>query len=230
MKKGQLQIRKPAWLQKNVHFFYRFSLFVTWLFFKLFYRLKVYGQEHIVEGRAIIAGNHASYFDPPLVAAAFPEEIHFLARESLFKPILFGRMISALNAHPVRGTASDAAVFKLICRLLEEEKKIILFPEGSRTFDGAFQPLKMGIGLLASRTNSPILPVYIKGSFEAWNRHRKFPRPWGKIICVFGSPIYYETFAHLEKKEAHLALIKHVEEAFYDLKEWLEKGAKGVSP
>src|SRR5262249_28405392 len=101
---------KPAWAQSRpLSWLYRLILFLTWVFFKVLYRHKVYGLEHFYEGSAIIAANHVSLYDPPVLAISWPQEVHFLARESLFKHAIFGWLIRKLNAHPVSGEASDIA-------------------------------------------------------------------------------------------------------------------------
>ncbi len=223
---------KPAWLQcKSLSFLYRGVLFLAWSFFKLFYRHRVYGQEHFYAGAAIIAGNHVSYLDPPILAISWPQEVHFLAREGLFKNRLFGGFIRRLNAHPVKGEAGDVAVFKTVCQLLNEGKKIILFPEGTRSvLDQLAIPLKPGIALLVSRTQSAVIPAYIHGAFEAWGKHRKWPAWRGKTACVFGTPIRWVDFAHLEKKEGQQALLVKLANSIQALRDWYERGAEGSPP
>ncbi len=209
---------------------YRTILTLAKLFFKFFYRHKVYGLEHFSLGGAIIAANHASFFDPPIGAISSPQEVHFLARESLFKFKPFGALIRALNSHPVRGDAGDVAVFKLITQLLKEGKKVLLFPEGRRETSDQLEEIKPGISLLITRTGAFIQPLYIHGTFQIWNRFRKFPKLWGKTVGVFGSPIRYETFAHLEKREAHEALAKQIASSLSQLRKWYEAGAQGTPP
>ncbi|MFI5333874.1 MAG: lysophospholipid acyltransferase family protein [Chlamydiales bacterium] len=210
--------------------FYRLVLASARGFFKLFYRHTVYGLEHFELGGAIIAANHASFFDPPIAAISSPEEVHFLARESLFKVPLFGAIIRALNSHPVRGDAGDIAVFKLLTTLLKEGKKVILFPEGTRESSDALEEIKPGLALLISRAGAFVQPLYIHGTFYIWNRFRKFPKLWGKTASVFGSPIRYETFSHLEKRAAQEALSQAVALALNNLRKWYEAGAQGTPP
>ena len=196
----------------------------------MFYRLKVYGLDHFYPRGAILAANHTSFLDPPIVSVSWPGIVHFLARQSLFKNKWFGGFIRRLNSHPVSGDTADIAVIKTICALLEEGHKVVLFPEGTRSETGEFQPIKPGIGLLVSRSKSAIIPVYVHGAYEAWGKDRKFPRPFGKITCVFGSPLTWDSVASLEKKEAQAVLAGKLEQAWRDLKAWLEKGAVGIPP
>lgn len=214
----------------NISFLYRTVLFFTWIIFKVFYRLKIYGFENFYPGAAIIAGNHTSYLDPPMIAISWPQEVHFLAREGLFKNRFFGAFIRAVNSHPISGDASDVVVFKTVIKLLNEGKKIVLFPEGMRTDRDELGELKPGIALLVSKTKSAIIPTYIYGTYKIWNRFHKFPKLFGKTACVFGSPILWETYAHLDKKEAHKAITLKLRDSLNDLRQWYAAGAKGIPP
>lgn len=220
----------PNWLHsKKMHFFYRVILCLTWLVFKVFYKHKIYGLEHSVVTSAIIAPNHTSFCDPPIVAISWPNEIHFLARKSLFQSFLFGKFIHSLNAHPVQGDAGDISVFKTILSLLEENKQVVIFPEGGRT-KGELGTIKPGIGMLLSRSKTQIIPMYIHGADKVWGRDWKFPKLRGKTACVFGKPLLWSSYAHLEKKEAQQAIAQQLSKKIVALKDWFEKGAKGSPP
>ncbi|MBS0615094.1 MAG: (d)CMP kinase [Verrucomicrobia bacterium] len=221
---------RPPWTRLHVKFLYRIIIFLAWSFCKIFYRHKIYGLEHYYPRGAILAANHASFLDPPLVSISWPEEVHFLARGTLFKNKIFGKFISALNAHPVSGGASDIGVLKTIFGLLKEGKKVILFPEGTRSVDGELQPIKPGIGLILERTKAAVVPVYIHGSSRVWGKRRKLPKLWGKTTCVFGSPIRWESFEHLESKKAKEAVAEALTDALEALKAWLKAGARGIPP
>lgn len=215
--------RSGSLLYRGVLFFFR------WVF-RLLYHHRVYGLEHFYEGPAILAANHSSFFDPPVLAISWPEEVHFLAREGLFKNRFFGGLIRRLNAHPVSGDAGDIAVFKAVVLLLSEGKKLILFPEGKRGWSQELGALKPGIALLVSRSNAAVIPAYIHGTFEIWNRGRAFPKLRGKTACVFGSPIHWGQFAHLDRKEGQRALTEALSERINGLRIWYEQGAKGAPP
>jgi len=226
-----VEIVKGKKRKSRMRFSYWFVRGCAKVFFKIFYRLRIYGLSHIEPGSGILAANHASLFDPPVISASCPEEVHFLAKESLFKIPIFGRIISALNSHPVARNASDARTFRELIRLLEEGKKIILFPEGQRSEDGSLQPLENGLSFLIYKAKSDIYPVYVDGTFSAWSRSMKLPNFFGhKIRCVFGSPIEWQTFAELDKREAMEAITKKTAEALHALQKWLAEGAIGNPP
>ena len=209
---------------------YRFVYLCARTFFKLFYGLKIYGLSHFRSGPSVIAANHASFFDPPVISISCPEEVHFLARESLFSIPFLGRLIRILNSHPVSRSASDAHTFRELIDLLKAGNKVILFPEGKRSMDGELQPLERGLAFLVQKAEVAIFPVYVSGTFEAWRPRKKMPKLFGRIRCVFGSPIEWEEFEGLEKREAMEAITARTQEAIHKLKDWLDRGAVGEPP
>ncbi len=222
--------RKSICFQKNkASFFYRCVIFFYWCVFHLFYNFRVYGLEHSYSGGALIASNHVSFFDPPVLAVAYPDEVHIMARETLFRSF-FGKCISKLNTHPVKGGATNLGVMKIMCSLLKEGKKVILFPEGTRPYKDELGEIKPGVGMLIARTETAVIPTYIHGNYKVWNRKHRFPKLSGSIACVFGSPILWESFKHMNKKEAQIAISKKLREAILALRKWYEEGAKGSPP
>ena len=132
-------------------------------FFHLFYHHQVFGKIHIPQGPCILAPNHTSFFDPPLIGISCDDEVSFLARGTLFKNRFLRCLISQLNSYPITGTGQDITSIKLIIQLLQEDKKVVIFPEGRRSRDGNLLPIKPGIGMLAARCQCPIVPIYIHG-------------------------------------------------------------------
>jgi len=197
-------------------------------FFKTCFRLRIYGLEHFRNGAAVIAANHASYYDPPVLSISCPEEVHFLAREGLFKIPILSRLIKMLNSHPIARGASDAQTFKKMLGFLSEGKKLILFPEGERAYDGKLLPLQRGLAFLVQKAKCRIIPAYIHGSYDAWPRGKKVPKIFGKMAVVFGSPIEWEERS--DKKVAQEQITKRTEQAIRDLKAWYDHGAKGTPP
>jgi 1-acyl-sn-glycerol-3-phosphate acyltransferase len=210
--------------------FYWFARTIYTSYFKLFYKHKVYGLEHIPKGAAIIAPNHVSFLDPPIIGASFPEEVHTLAKATLFNHYGLSWMIRNLNGHPVDGTTQDLSSIKMILQLLQEDKKIVIFPEGIRSSDGKLALIKSGIGMIAQRSHAPIIPVYIHGTYEIWPRTQRFPKLLGKSVCVIGSPIYAETFKKLDRKSAQQAISQAVSDSIQNLREWYLNGKMGITP
>lgn len=182
---------KPAFLNmQKMPLLYRCILFLAYCYCKFFLRLRVQIKGKIPKGPALIAANHTSYLDPPLVAVSFPEEIHFLARVGLFKNPVFGWFIRNLNAHPIHGDGKDMAVFRTVSEILSNNQKVLIFPEGKRSFDGELEPLKQGVALMSLKNQCcPIIPCWIDGALKAWPRKRKLPHLFGKITVYFGEAV-----------------------------------------
>jgi cytidylate kinase len=217
-------------LSKPMRISYAIVYWLARLYLKVFYRLKIYGLEHFRPGSAIIAANHASFLDPPVVSISCPEEVHFLAKESLFHIPLLGRLIRHLNSHPIARDASDASTFRLVIALLQSGQKVILFPEGQRTFDGELLPIERGLPFLAMKARCRIQPVYLEGTFQAWPRTRPLPHFTGRIHCIFGSPIEWAEFDGLDKRAAEAKMIDRMGSSLCALQTWFRSGAAGSPP
>jgi 1-acyl-sn-glycerol-3-phosphate acyltransferase len=158
---------------------------------KLFFDLKIYGRENLIEDRgAIVASNHQSFMDPPLVGVAHLKEMSYLARDTLFKNKVFGWILREVNSVPVDRTRGDISAMKTIMRLLKDGKRVIIFPEGTRSKDGNLQPARAGVGLLIAKTRVPVVPVRVFGSFDALPKSGKLR--FCPITVVIGKPIEFD--------------------------------------
>jgi 1-acyl-sn-glycerol-3-phosphate acyltransferase len=138
---------------------------------KMAFDFKVYGRENFIEdGAAILASNHQSYLDPPCIGMACREEIYFLARKTLLERPLIGPLLKRLNTVPVDRDRGDVSSIKAIIRLLRTGRRVIIFPEGTRSSDGQLQPARAGLGMIIAKTLAPVVPIRIFGSFEALPR------------------------------------------------------------
>jgi 1-acyl-sn-glycerol-3-phosphate acyltransferase len=198
--------------------FFRFTTFLLRCFFNTFYRFKIDGIDQPLQGSAIIAPNHTSFFDPPIIGMAWPEETHFLGRASLFKHFYMRWLLQGLNTHPVHGSPQDIQSIKILCKLLSEGKKVVIFPEGERSHDGQLLNIKSGVAMLALRMKCPIIPAYIEGAYEAWPRNSRFPKFGSRITCIFGKPIPIEPYLNMKKKEAQEAISRDLQEKLAQLK------------
>ena len=144
-------------------------------------RWEVRGREHVPRtGGLIVATNHISYFDPPFVGIAAVRELHFLAKEELFRPPVFGSLIRAYNSIPIRRGVADLSGLAKAIEVLRSGKALIMFPEGTRSRDGQLRPARPGIGMLAVGTDALIVPCYISGSDRpgGWITRRSRLRVW----------------------------------------------------
>jgi 1-acyl-sn-glycerol-3-phosphate acyltransferase len=158
-------------------------------FFRLYFRYRYYHTDRIPEqGAAILASNHASFADPPLVGCPLARRIDFLARKTLFRFPIFGACLHKVGAVPVDRDGGNPAGLKAILDRLEQGRAVLLFPEGTRSRDGQLQTARAGVGLIAIRSGAPVFPVRIFGSFEAYGRHQGLPRP-RRVQVVYGPEV-----------------------------------------
>src|SRR5215469_6436734 len=167
-----------------------------WLLFRTLYatyfRWRVYGAENVpTTGALILASNHASFLDPPLVGSGLKRDINYLARESLFRFPGIGALLRSWNSVPVDRDGGGAKGLKMILDRLLAGGGIILFPEGTRTKDGKLQPARSGIGLTVIKSTAPVVPVRVFGTYDAYGRHLKFPRPH-RVMVKYGRPMNFE--------------------------------------
>ena len=139
-------------------------------------------------GGVIIASNHQSFLDPPLVGSCLQREICYMARRTLFEIPVLGRLIRMSNAFPVDRESADIKSMKTAINLLRNGEALLVFPEGTRSEDGSLGRLKPGIRILAARANVPVVPVLIQGAHCVWPKGRRFPRLRGRMDIVFGKP------------------------------------------
>ena len=158
---------------------------------RFFFNFRVVHPERIIEeGPLILASNHQSYFDPPLVGICSRRGVYYLARKSLLQIPLLGKLLPHINVILVDRDGNDMSALKTVIRTVKSGNAVVLFPEGTRSPDGSLQPAKAGIGLVIAKTRATVQPMRIFGSHEA------FPKGSGKIslapiTVVVGNPISF---------------------------------------
>lgn len=162
---------------------------IRWLYGTAF-RGEIVGRENLPgHGGYIVAANHASHLDPPIVGLNLPQQVSFFARKTLWKPGFASWWLNAVGTIPVdRDGAADIAAIKRVIATLNAGKSIILFPEGTRSTDGQLQPAKAGIGMIACKTHRPVVPARVFGSFAAFGRGQAV-RPGMPVDVVYGPPL-----------------------------------------
>lgn len=165
-------------------------------------------------GPVIIAPNHTCFLDPPIVTCSMNRPVHYLASARLFKVPVFGGLIRRLGAVPVDlGKSSDRAAYETSLRLLQRDRLVCVYPEGTRSPDGKLGPLKPGVGRLALASGAPIVPLTIRGGFKAWPRSKKIPRIFCRITSTVHEPIWpREAKTSMEKREEAARLMAELEQ------------------
>jgi 1-acyl-sn-glycerol-3-phosphate acyltransferase len=169
---------------------YGFCHYVFRVIYDIAFRGEVAGLENLPkDGAFILASNHASHLDPPIVGSLIPHQVCFFARKTLWKPGFASWWLNTVGTIPVdRDGGSDVSAIKRVLQALKNDKVIILFPEGTRSPDGNLQSAKAGVGMLACRTRVPVVPARIFGSFDAFGRSGKVRLPTS-VTVVYGRPI-----------------------------------------
>lgn len=191
---------------------YRWSTRLFKLYLLVWHRLGIRGAEHIPDdGGVMIASNHASYLDPPVVGVGYRKRpVHFMARNTLWKPGFGTWWMNSVGCIPVSRGTGDRKALTMTIRLLKEGKVVSMFPEGTRTEDGELQTAKGGIGFIIEKSKCVVVPAYIDGSYKSHPKGAKFIKPT-KLWITYGKPITQEDFQALgtgrDAYDAHAALI-----------------------
>ena len=160
---------------------------------KTFFNYRVIGAENMIEeGPCIIAANHCSYLDPPLVGVACKRAIHYLARKSLLDVPVLGPILPQLNVIPVDQKNADRSALMGAIRVVRNGGAVLIFPEGTRSPDGKIQPAQPGIGMIVAKTGAPVVPAKISGSYEAFPRGSSCPR-LGPVTVSIGPALIFDT-------------------------------------
>lgn len=179
---------------------------------------RIRGAEHVPdEGGALIAANHLSHLDPPVVGSAIRRRTYYFAAAYLFKNPVFGFIIRKCYAFPVKRGAADRGALKAAIELLGHGELLTMFPEGTRSRTGELAAFDLGAALAASRAHVPIVPCAISGTELALPRDAKRITR-GKIAVSFAEPIDTMQFGEKPRKEELQAITDQVEAAVREMK------------
>jgi 1-acyl-sn-glycerol-3-phosphate acyltransferase len=161
---------------------------------RLLFRLRAIGREYIPEGGVLIAANHASFLDIPLLGCSLPRRASFLGRQDLFAVPGFHWMFRKLGWIPIRLSRLDREGFGKATGLIKSGNIVVIYPEGTRTADGNLQPGKPGVGVIVEATGCPVVPVYLDGTYKALPTGAAWIRPH-PVRVIFGKPIDFSADA-----------------------------------
>jgi 1-acyl-sn-glycerol-3-phosphate acyltransferase len=186
---------------------------------RTWFGLRVRGAEHIPSsGPALIVSNHQSILDPPLIGGATGRQIYFLAKAELFRIPIFGPLIRALHARPVRREGSDPRALRTAAVLLKEGKALLVFPEGTRSLDGRLGEGKPGVGMLAVTSGAPVVPAYVSGTLEALPKGAVWPRR-SQVSVSFGPALHFKAPIGSGRKERYREAAEEMMRGIQQLKE-----------
>ena len=204
---------KPAAYRQ---FLYRFCRKLVQLWYRLLYGYRVVGLEYIpAEGGALVASNHVSLLDPPLVGISITgRQVHFVAKKELFKIPLLGPILAGCGCIWVDRHSKDGRSVNQAIQLLRGGRLVGIFPEGTRSKSGQLQKARLGVAMMALKAGTPIVPACL---FNTYETGRRYGVPNGKPLGIrFGPPLEVEA---MEKPtpEAMKRLCERVMEAIAQL-------------
>ena len=174
--------------------FYKYVKIVSWVFFKIYSRLRIEGRNYLPQNETfILAANHFSALDAFILMAAVQQEIYTLGKKELFKNTFLRFLFTRLNGIPVNRMGFCHQTFKIVTEILQQQKIIAIFPEGYVSKNGTLGRFKQGIARFALEAKVPIIPVAIIGSNRVLPYGKKIPRPH-KITVKIGKPIYFDNY------------------------------------
>jgi 1-acyl-sn-glycerol-3-phosphate acyltransferase len=175
---------------------YGAALLIYGAFFKLG-GVQIYGRENVPRtGPVIIAPNHVSMLDPPLVGWITPRVLRVMAKQELFGDSslprrAFDYFIRGIGTFPVQRGRPDRKALRTAMAVLRRGNGLLLFPEGSRSEDGTPGAAEPGLGMIAHATKAPIVPVYLHGTGAAWSKQHPALR-LTRTEVHFGKPLRFE--------------------------------------
>ncbi|MCS7304358.1 MAG: 1-acyl-sn-glycerol-3-phosphate acyltransferase [Thermoguttaceae bacterium] len=169
------------------------------------YQVRYTGRENIPpEGGVLVVANHQSHFDPPLVGMGCMRELNYLARDSLFRVRPLRWIMELFDTIPIKRDGMGLEGIKETLRRLKQGEMVLMFPEGTRCWDGQVGPFRPGFTTLALRSGASILPVGIEGAYQVWPRWRRFPHLVGRIHVHYGPVLSPEEIQALAQHEQDL--------------------------
>jgi 1-acyl-sn-glycerol-3-phosphate acyltransferase len=158
--------------------------------YEAFFRGEVVGLNHIPDsGPFLIAANHASHLDPPVIGCQIPRQMRFFARKTLWNSRVGNWWMTSTECIPVDRDTGDVGAIRKVLQALQADRAVVLFPEGTRSPDGTLQKPKAGVGLMACKTGVAVVPARVFNSHAAFGKGDKVPNLGTPISIVFGAPL-----------------------------------------
>ncbi len=179
------------------------------------FNVRVINREKLFEdGPCIYVANHQSFLDPPAIGQIFEEEVHFLARKTLFDNPVLNVIFPRRNILPIDQERPDPSSILRVLRTVKDGGRILIFPEGSRSPDGKIHDAMPGIGLILGRLSGvPVIPIRIEGAYECLPIHAKRLRNVPITVSI-GDPIpFTEQELKARTREGQKALGRKIMDA-----------------
>lgn len=189
---------------------YYFTWLLTNLLSIIFFPFKVYGRENIPKkGAFILACNHISNIDPPLMGITCPRVISYLAKDTLFKNKFLGWYLRQLKAFPINREKADIGAIKRILRNLQSGLPVVMFPEGTRKAEDRKKRAESGIGFIVAKSGVCVIPTLVKDTDQVMPVGAKFFHRH-LVNVIFGPPITFP--AGTDYDDIAISIMDHIEE------------------
>lgn len=171
---------------------------------------KVIGRKNThIKGKAIIISNHLSMWDPIVITVIFRRQIYYMGKVELFKNVFLRVFLKAMKAFPVRRGEGDLAAIRHAFKLLRDGNLFGIFPEGKRIRTGELAKFEPGTSLIALKTGSPVIPIYINGKYKFFRRMK----------LIVGEPILLSDYVGNKTDPATVeAATRFLEDKLKDMK------------
>ncbi len=206
----------------NRSWYYRFSQLVVGVIFRIYFRHRTTGTDNLPEKEgAVIATNHVSVLDPPMIGVDLPRPIHSMAKQSLHDIPLFGSLIRAFHSFPVRRGGFNRRAMRKAVDLLRGGNLLVMFPEGTRSRDGQLQRFRPGVGKIVLEAECGVLPGYLKGTFKAWPPGCWLPRP-RKTSFHLGELKKYDQYSEKKTRDSYEKIATDIKNSVENIKKQVE--------
>lgn len=170
---------------------YRLSILILKIIFFFLLDINVKGKENVPsEGAAILASNHISLMDAPLIAVTINRRLSAYAKKSVFNSRLKLWYLKSMGGIPVQTEKINRELITKTKQIFDSGKMLIVFPEGKIYHNGEPGEFKDGFLRIAVQFKVPIIPVTIKGTEKSLGKGQKFPRP-AKVEIIYGEPLKF---------------------------------------
>jgi 1-acyl-sn-glycerol-3-phosphate acyltransferase len=157
---------------------YRFFRAIFRFIFIFFYRWNVRGRENIPDGGIVLCCNHISNWDPMLLGGGIERQVHFMAKEELFRIPVVSQLVTAFGTFPIKRGSGDRQAIRRAIELAKDNRVLGIFPEGTRSKTGELGKAMPGAALIALKSGAQVVPVYIKGPYKIFH----------SITITYGQP------------------------------------------
>jgi 1-acyl-sn-glycerol-3-phosphate acyltransferase len=203
---------------------YRFAHDVVFGLGRVLCGLRVSGLEHLPSPPFIVAANHISLFDPPILGCVLPYEVAFMAKVELFQKPFLGPLIRSLNAFPVKRGLPDRDAIDRALATLRGGRALIMFPEGTRDRSALrIREPKFGVGLFAVSAQLPVVPAHMSGTNRFSRALVRAPR----FSVAFGPPIMPPPIPRSDDPDARRVAYETVASAWHQAVSQLRASTSG---